>query len=106
MPFRASARRWFARMRQQRIAVAVTAGMFAGRRNEPLTPGGYGLCRVAGGLIALIAIYAMGRLDQLGADSYISVGPYFMIVVGIAVAVLPNVVKGAPSSPPSTAQPR
>jgi len=76
----------------------VIAGMFVGKRERPLTPGGMGLCRIGGGMIVLIAVYVIGTLDQVGA--HVDFGPYFQIVVGIAVAVLPNIVKGA--VPPDT----
>lgn len=81
------------------LSTAVLVGMFIGRRNDSLTPGGYGLCRVVGALIVLTAIYVIAQLSRIGADSHISVGPYFVIVVGIAIAVLPNIVTG--SRPPA-----
>jgi len=75
------------------LSAAVVVGMFVGRRNQSLTPGGYGLCRVMGGLIALVGVYVIGNLSTIGAGSHIGVGPYFVVVVGIAIAVLPNVVR-------------
>lgn len=81
------------------LSSVVLVGMFIGRRNESLTPGGYGLCRIFGALIALTAIYAIAQLSRIGADSHISVGPYLVIVAGIAIAVLPNIVEG--SRPPA-----
>lgn len=75
------------------LSAVVVAGMFVGRRNEALTPGGYGLCRVFGALIALVGVYAIGTLTSTGAGSHLGVGPYFVVVVGIAVAVMPNLVR-------------
>ena len=80
------------------LCLVVAGGMFVGKRTGPLTPGGYGLCRLAGIGIVLCAIYLFYSFDRIGAGSHIGFGPYFLLVVGVAIAVLPNVVKGAPAS--------
>lgn len=80
------------------LCLAVAGGMFIGKRTGPLTPGGYGLCRLAGAGIVLFAIYIFSWSDHIGLGSHIGFGPYFLLVVGVAIAVLPNIVKGTTAS--------
>jgi hypothetical protein len=87
------------------LCLAVAGGMFVGRRNGPLTPGGYGLCRLAGAGIVLFAVYLFSWFEHIGAGSHVGFGPYFLFVVGVAVAVLPNVVKGGAAAPRKAEQP-
>ncbi|HEY0448888.1 hypothetical protein [Actinophytocola sp.] len=76
------------------LGAAVLLGMFAGNRTAPLTPGGMGLCRVAGGLAVLFAIYGIGAPAEVGAGGHPGTGPYFLLLVGVGIAVLPNLVRG------------
>lgn len=80
------------------LCLVVAGGMLIGKRNGPLTPGGYGLCRLAGAGIVLSAIYIFNWSEHIGAGSHVGFGPYFLLVVGVAIAVLPNIVTGTTAS--------
>lgn len=80
---------------------AVVVGMVAVRRTEPLTPGGKGLCRLAGGLTTLLTILAIVGLNS-GRGSTVSVQPtlYLLLMAGAAVMLLPNIVPARSGTKP------